>query len=937
MMLARMPSLDRFVAGGREADREEVERAFLATAETWPAFAQVRYLDADGMERVRVDQTNLGAKAIPRSDLQDKSGRGYFKSAVDLPISDIYVSRLDLNVERGEIEVPWKPMLRVATPVFDKGGNRAGIVIINVLAEFLLKPLQTARGAAADGTRAFLLADDGSWITGAPKEKLWGFMFGGTHSFAKEHPKTWNEMTRVAAGAIAENDRLYAFATVKAGGEFRLRAGASPGQMSLSSPVAFWKIVESIPRPPGVLERPGTWLAVLIALAVSALLAREWAVLARARHQVADHRRMIQDLIDNADAQIAIKSLQGHYLIVNRHWEAMNGIARDKSAALTSDEIHRPASSDAIKSADRQAIETNAPVTTERTYQVNGEDRTYLANRFPLRNHDGEMIGIGVIAPDITDMKQAEQALLQAKEDAVEASQAKSKFLANMSHELRTPLNAIIGYAEILDEEAEDDGLEEYRHDIQRILGAGKHLLSLINDILDLSKIEAGKMDVAIEEFSVDEFIQSVAATSTPLIEKNDNVFEIDCATGGALAMSDPTRLRQILLNLVGNAGKFTSNGKVTLRAAVEYAPGGPVLRAAVSDTGIGMTPEQLANLFEEFHQADSSITKRFAGTGLGLAICKRLALLLGGDIKVESREGEGSTFSLRIPLRMPLARETETGGPSDGPVTPIPATSHGRAEPLVLVIDDDPSSREFLARHITSGGMQVTTAASGQDGLDRAREIRPDAITLDVFMDGLDGWAVLAAVKSDPDLQDIPVIMCSISDDKEAFLSLGAVEFMTKPVRREAYLGAIRRHMRADGDGAAAGDILVVDDLAENREIIRRQLGGLGHRFVEAENGRVALDRLADIGTLRCVMLDLMMPEMDGFEFLKRFRREEKWADVPVFVVTAKTLTPEEREILSSAAQQVVCRDGQSIDRVIRDLAKELRKRPKPTTPQGS
>jgi CheY-like chemotaxis protein/nitrogen-specific signal transduction histidine kinase len=526
---------------------------------------------------------------------------------------------------------------------------------------------------------------------------------------------------------------------------------------------------------------------------------------------------------------------------------------------------------------------------------------------------------------DITEIKAFEQSLIVAREDALEASQAKSKFLANMSHELRTPLNAIIGYAEMLEEEAEMDGLDAYTDDIKRILGAGKHLLSLINDILDLSKIEAGRIELFIEEFSVSEMLDNVISTTDSLIRKNDNEFELECNCGDLIIRSDLTRTRQILYNLLSNAAKFTSNGKVSLICDCEEDAQGdepPMLRFTIRDSGIGMTKDQLAQLFEEFSQADASITKRFQGTGLGLAISKRLAIMLGGDITVESAEGIGSTFTLRIPSRTNIEDADAIVATADAAKPDAFLPDRSDVGHLILVIDDDANSRELLARHITSIGMQVVTAANGTDGLDRARQLRPSVITLDVFMAGVNGIDVLTQLKNDPELRDIPIVMCTISDERELCLSLGAVGFLEKPINRENLLRTLQRHVSQK----SSAPILIVDDVSQNRNIIRSQLKSLPLNFIEAENGMDALKKIEDIDALQCVFLDLMMPEMDGFEFLREFRTFRKWRGVPVFVVTSKDLTKSERVFLAQSSQRVVERGQSSVQDVLEDILREIK-----------
>ena len=501
----------------------------------------------------------------------------------------------------------------------------------------------------------------------------------------------------------------------------------------------------------------------------------------------------------------------------------------------------------------------------------------------------------GAFAPEIVDLlktfaTQSALAIQNARlfRELEAVSRHKSEFLANMSHELRTPLNAIIGYSEMLEEEAQDLGQEAFVPDLAKINTAGKHLLELINSVLDLSKIEAGKMDLYLETFAVADTIRDIAAVIQPLAEKNRNRLDVRCAPDAGSMYADLTKLRQALFNLLSNACKFTEEGVVGLTVSREAVDGMDRLVFAVTDTGIGMTPEQMERLFQEFSQADASVTRRYGGTGLGLALSRRLARMMGGDITVESEAGRGSTFTMHVPAAVAKAGSEPT-------LTVTPATG---AE-TVLVIDDDPAVRDLVQRFLAKEGYRVAVASSGEEGLRLAKELRPDAITLDVIMPGLDGWAVLSRLKADADLAEIPVIMLTLVDDRNLGYTLGATEYLTKPLDRERLLAALRKH-RQDLP------VLVVDDDPAIRELLRRQLEGDGYRVVEAENGRVALERLHD-GAPGLIVLDLMMPEMDGFEFMEELRRQESWSGIPVIVLTSKDVTAEDQQRLNGGVERVI------------------------------
>jgi PAS domain S-box-containing protein len=528
------------------------------------------------------------------------------------------------------------------------------------------------------------------------------------------------------------------------------------------------------------------------------------------------------------------------------------------------------------------------------------------------RRADGRWVSIserktatgGVVATyaDITELKQREAELdslvneLEIARDAAEtASRTKSSFLANMSHELRTPLNAIIGYSEILQEDVADLGRQNLGVDLKKIESSGRHLLGLINDILDLSKIEAGKMDVFIEEVEIVPLLDEVRAIIAPMAEKNGNTLEFRLADRLGSMRTDRIKLKQSLLNILSNASKFTQNGKLTLTGE-RFDAGKPMLRFAVSDTGIGMTAEQLGRLFQAFSQADSTTAKKYGGTGLGLVITRNFCQLLGGDVTVTSKPGEGSTFTITLPDTLTAAAPTT---PSDAPII----QGGSKDVPTVLVVDDDPAARDLLTANLKGSGYRLVHAASGDEALSLARSMRPDAITLDVMMPKPDGWEVLSALKADADLRDIPVIIVTVLSDRGIGLSLGAVDVLTKPVDRAHLAALIHSLIRRDGP------VLIVEDDAAAREMMRQTIEKMSLPVVEAADGRAALEWLVAHPEPALVLLDLMMPEVDGFEVLDALAANVQWRDIPVIVLTAKQLSAAERERLSGQARNVLAK----------------------------
>jgi signal transduction histidine kinase/ActR/RegA family two-component response regulator len=397
---------------------------------------------------------------------------------------------------------------------------------------------------------------------------------------------------------------------------------------------------------------------------------------------------------------------------------------------------------------------------------------------------------------EIVHRKHMQEEVLKAKDAAEEASRAKSAFLANMSHELRTPLNAIIGYSEILEEEMHASGSQENVRDLQRIQGAGKHLLSLINDVLDLSKIEAGKMSLHLETFAVEPLVEEMITTLQPAAERNGNrlVLRKDGDVGAMYA--DVTKVRQILFNLLSNACKFTEKGTVTLEVE-RRREGEERVVFRVSDTGIGMTPEQQGNVFQYFTQADSSTARKYGGTGLGLAISQRFTQMMHGGIRVASTSGEGSVFTVELPARVPLESSDSI------PAAPEPAEQAAAPDAgstTVLVIDDDPAVRDLMTRFLGKMGYHPVHASSGVDGLRLARELRPDVITLDVVLPDMTGWDVLQALKDEPELAPIPVIMMTIVDHEALGLAGGASDYIVKPIDRDRLAVALNKY-RAGSD----------------------------------------------------------------------------------------------------------------------------------------
>ena len=513
------------------------------------------------------------------------------------------------------------------------------------------------------------------------------------------------------------------------------------------------------------------------------------------------------------------------------------------------------------------------------------------------------------IEKDIFRKEKDKQQLASLKEEAEGASQAKSAFLANMSHELRTPMNAIIGYSEILMEDAVDNNHDEYVGDLKKINSSGKHLLSLINDILDISKIEAGKMELDIQDLNLENLFQEVSDTNATLIQKNDNTCVIEKLDGNPAIVGDSVKIKQILFNLVSNAAKFTEKGQIFM-GYKENEKSKNFIDLYVRDTGIGIDKSKVDRIFEEFGQEDSSTTRKYGGTGLGLSLCKKFSELMGGSIRLDSVKGVGSTFTVTIPKIVVKKEDLKEA---------IEEQEIEIGKKVILVVDDDPTARDLIKRTLEKENYIVLTAGSGDEAIQIANKKNPHLITLDIMMPQKSGWDTLKEIRKIKKFKDIPVVMVSMLDDDSTGQILGADHYLQKPVDRDSLVKTVTQFK----DKMKNNNMMIIDDISDNRDIVKRHLKDYNFNFFEAVNGKDAIEKLL-IKPCDGIILDLMMPVMDGFEFLSKVKEYDKLKNIPIIVLTAKDLSKEEVVNLKDSVSLVIQKNELS-DKIIKELVNTL------------
>jgi PAS domain S-box-containing protein len=657
----------------------------------------------------------------------------------------------------------------------------------------------------------------------------------------------------------------------------------------------------------------GSAAAVVVASG-AALLLRS---VRRERARAARMQKLLEDVFRRAPVGLALVDRYGTIRHTNRAFAALLGKENDvldgarlSAASRTLAQTVVPELRVVTRSPEPAVDATERRESIE--LDVDGDTRFVDASVFPVALDEEERgaSAAGLLLMDMTRQREWELELQAERDRAETANRAKSAFIANMSHELRTPITAVLGYCELLEDEARDAGAAALLEDLGKIAVNARHLLGLINDILDFSRIEAQRLEIHPLDIRLDAFLDETVAAVESLMLKNRNRFRAVNAAQGATLFTDDLRLRQILLNLVGNAAKFTQDGDIELRAESFERDDVAWMRFVVTDDGVGMTADQVAGLFRRFAQGDETTTRKYGGAGLGLALSKAIAEMLGGTIAARSAPQQGSTFTVEIPCRYAA---TASGAVATEPSREEPAAA---ASSAVLVIDDDPYAREFLSRVLTREGFSVATESDGPRGLSAARRIQPIAILLDVMLPGLDGWRVLRELRADPRTKNIPVIVQTVLDDRNFAYALGASAYLRKPIGREDLAATVAEFVPAPV-GAPA---LVVDDDPETILRLSEMLARDGWSVQSAPDGAAALERMKDRKPA-LALVDLLMPGMDGYGFIRRVRENPAWDDVRIVVLTADDVSRRRLTELRQATSGVVQKGAMPLADLVRDL----------------
>ena len=783
---------------------------FKVFLESKKVYDQIRFINPLGKEMVRANYDGEVAEIVPAERLQFKKHRKYFSEVISWQDAEVFISHLDLNMEFGEIETPPKPVIRFSTPAINDVGDTRGVVVLNFLGRQLIDEL-TSTSSKHYG-EFMLLNSDGYWLIGPNPEDEYAFMYQHKmeRTFSVDHPEAWTRIIQTKTGQFYQDEALYTYDSFHPR-ELLTKQGVVSAESSegflkhMNSEEMAWKIVSYI-HPSALAELTRNTfeqLQLFYILIFIFLVSGSWTMA-----YVLTARKMSQEalsvsesnyrkIIDESISTIFTTDVEGTLTYINPSSEGLTGYPINELFALKFTDLIRGDWQERVqlfylKQFQERQLETalEFPIVTKAGHEKWVEQLASL-----LIDDDGRILGFQSIVYDISERKKVEKELFMAKQMAEEASQMKSEFLANMSHELRTPLNSVIGFSNVLLKKNEKILEDSDINFLKRILANGTHLLELINDVLDLSKIESGKMELELVNLSLNDLVRDIVSQLEGQVQDKDFKLETNIPEKVSGIQADPGKLKQVLLNLLSNAIKFTQEGSITVSLETDAETNYPT-QIKVRDSGIGIPEDRIESIFEEFQQVDSSTARKYGGTGLGLAISKSLCELMGYELEVRSEVGVGSEFIIQI---------SQSGLPSNQASSRVEKRRGSRSNKMqsypikdkrILVIDDNADSRLLINQTLQEAGCHVTEAGDGFKGIELAEQSRPDLIVLDLRMKAISGQDVLTRLKANPDTKDIPVVIASIVAMENKSSIVGAADFVQKPIKRETLLWAVTRHL---------------------------------------------------------------------------------------------------------------------------------------------
>ncbi|MDZ8225100.1 response regulator [Nostoc sp. ChiVER01] len=868
--------------------RQAIAKEYVSMSQQKQLYDQIRFLDITGKEIVRVNFNKGQPSVVPDEKLQVQAKRYWFKDTLPLKSGEVFVSPLDLNIERGKIEQPLKPMIRFGTPVFDSQGQKRGIVVLNYLGEKFIQNLQKENSTTLG--EMLLLNADGYWLKGSKPENEWGFMYEDrkNQTFAKAFPKVWQQIATTESGQFQTAEGLFTFKTLypllevqKAQSSTGATRAFDSSQEKVDAKSYRWKILTHVPsailnaRSQSSFKRLVLFYVVLTGLigVGSWLLA-----LSRLGRQQADTELQatfadLTAIIDNLADGLLVTNTIGQITRFNPALLKMFQLGDIDLKGKDYQEISQVEIANLVKQTHKQSREIFTAEVNLAAGRV-GQALATTIFKEAFKDESRKWLGSVILIRDVTAEK--------------EIDQMKTDFISTVSHELRTPLTSVLGFASIIKEKLETDvfpilptedrklqkTIKRVGDNLNIIVSEAERLTSLINDVLDIAKMEAGKVEWQMQPLDPSELLDWATNSTAGLFETNGLQLVCEIEPGLPQILGDRNRLLQVLINLISNAVKFTEFGSVICRVKQENEG----VCISVIDTGVGITPEDQPKVFEKFRQVGDTLTDKPKGTGLGLPICKQIVDHHGGRIWVESEPGKGSIFSFLIPTSA-SDRKTSTSLNLDALVkqlkehviTTNPVLNQNSK--TILVVDDDINIRELLRQQLETEGYNVREAKDGVDAIHQIKIARPDLILLDVMMPQINGFDVAAVLKNDPQTADIPIIILSIIENKERGYHIGIDRYLTKPIDTEKLLNEIGSLL---SQGTSSKKVLVVDKNASTLKTISDVLQTQGYSVIAASDPQECINKARSAKPDMIIIDSIFSQEADMVKTL-RFEKELK------------------------------------------------------------